>query len=221
MNKKPVLPLGGKNRYYKTLKCLGVDPNQVVDLTEKMDSDGNLQWEVPQGTWKIIRLGYSLTGRENHPASPEATGLEVDKLDPDAVRRYINTYLDMYKDATGGKMGENGLGYIILGQLRSGPYELTHNMMAEFEHRRGYTMTPYIPVLTGHIVGDLYQSEKFLWDFRKTIGEMISDYHYDIIGEELHKRGMKRYTESHEGGRIYLADGMDVKRNADIPMSAM
>jgi alpha-L-rhamnosidase/Glycosyl hydrolases family 2, sugar binding domain len=33
--------------------------------------------------------------------------------------------------------------------------------------------------------------------------------------------GMKRYTESHENGRIYLADGMDVKRNADIPMSAM
>lgn len=202
-------------------KMSGVDPNEVVNLTKKMDSDGNLQWEVPEGTWKIIRLGYSLTGRENHPASPEATGLEVDKLDPEAVRRYINTYLDMYKDATGGKMGANGLGYIILDSYEAGHMNWTQNMLAEFENRRGYKMTPYIPVLTGHIVGNLYQSEKFLWDFRKTIGEMISDYHYDTIGEELYKRGMKRYTESHEGGRIYLADGMDVKRNADIPMSAM
>ncbi|MFX0555414.1 glycosyl hydrolase [Maribacter sp. CXY002] len=200
---------------------VGVAPKNVIDLTDKMDDDGNLQWEVPQGNWKIIRLGYSLTGRENHPASPEATGLEVDKLDADAVRKYINTYLDMYKDATDGRMGAEGLGYIILDSYEAGHMNWTHNMSPEFQKRRGYDMTPWIPVLTGHIIGNSEQSEKFLWDFRKTIGEMIADNHYDVIGEELYKRGMKRYTESHEGGRIYLADGMDVKRNADIPMSAM
>ncbi len=199
----------------------GVSLENVIDLTDKMDANGNLQWEVPAGSWKIIRLGYSLTGRENHPASPEATGLEVDKLDEDAVRKYINTYLDMYKDATGGRMGAEGLGFVILDSYEAGHMNWTHDMFNEFYNRRGYDMTPWIPVLAGYIVSDLNRSEKFLWDFRKTIGEMIAENHYDIIGEELHKRGMKRYTESHEGGRIYLADGMDVKRNADIPMSAM
>ena len=62
-----------------------------------------------KATGVIIRFGYSLTGRQNHPASPEATGLEVDKLDKEAVRKYINTYLDMYKDATGGMMGNKGI----------------------------------------------------------------------------------------------------------------
>ncbi len=199
----------------------GVSIENVIDLTDQMDANGTLKWEVPEGNWKIIRLGYSLTGRENHPASPEATGLEVDKLDADAVRTYINTYLDMYKDATGGLMGAEGLGYMVLDSYEAGHMNWTHNMPIEFQKRRGYDMTPWIPVLAGYIVGDSNQSEKFLWDFRKTIGEMIVDNHYDVIGEELHKRGMKRYTESHEGGRIYLADGMDVKRNADIPMSAM
>ena len=79
----------------------------------------------------------------------------------------------------------------------------------------------WMPVLTGRVVKSGDASEKFLWDFRKTIGELIAESHYDVIGDELHKRGMKRYTESHEDKRIYLADGMDVKRNADIPMSAM
>jgi hypothetical protein len=32
---------------------------------------------------------------------------------------------------------------------------------------------------------------------------------------------MERYTESHEGGRAFIADGMEVKRKADIPMSAL
>ena len=198
-----------------------VDMDNIVDLTSKMDAEGNLDWQVPPGNWSVIRFGYSLTGRQNHPASPEATGLEVDKLDTEAVRSYIHTYLDMYKDATSGMMGDKGLGYMILDSYEAGHMNWTRNFPQEFEKRRGYDMRPWIPVLIGRVVKSTENSEKFLWDFRKTIGEMIVENHYDVIGEELHKRDMKRYTESHEGGRIYLADGMDVKRNADIPMSAM
>ena len=193
----------------------------VIDLTSKMQADGSLNWPVPEGNWAIIRFGYSLTGRQNHPASPEATGLEVDKLDKDAVKKYINTYLDMYKDATGGMMGTKGLQYMILDSYEAGHMTWTKTFPEEFKKRRGYDMLNWIPVLTGRVVQSAESSEKFLWDFRKTIGELIAESHYDVIGEELHKRGMKRYTESHENKRIYLADGMDVKRNADIPMSAM
>ncbi len=198
-----------------------VQEDAIVDLTGKLENDGTLNWEVPEGNWIVLRLGYSLTGRQNHPASPEATGLEVDKLDKEAVRRYINTYLDMYQDATGGLIGEKGLGFMVLDSYEAGHMNWTSALPSEFKARRGYDLTPWIPVLTGRIVRDHESSEKFLWDFRKTIGELISENHYDVIGEELHKRNMKRYTESHEGGRIYLADGMDVKRNADIPMAAM
>lgn len=198
-----------------------IPTTDVIDLTGKMKADGTLDWDVPAGNWLVVRLGYSLTGRQNHPASPEATGLEVDKLDKDAVRKYINTYLDMYKDATGGMMGEKGLTHMILDSYEAGHTTWTKAFPEEFQKRRGYDIKAWIPVLTGRIVKSAEASEKFLWDFRKTIGELIAENHYDVIGEELHKRGMKRYTESHESGRIYLADGMDVKRNADIPMSAM
>ena len=139
-------------------------------------------------------MGYSLTGRQNHPASPAGTGLEVDKLDEDAVRKYINTYLDMYQDATGGLMGERGLQYIILDSYEAGPMNWTHDFPQEFEQRRGYNISSWMPVLTGRIVESRDASEAFLWDFRKTIGEMIAENHYDVIGEELNKRGMGRYT---------------------------
>lgn len=194
---------------------------EVVDLTSKLAADGTLNWTVPAGNWCVLRFGYSLTGRQNHPASPEATGLEVDKLDKDAVTRYINTYLDMYKDASGGMMGTKGLTHMILDSYEAGHMTWTKDFPEQFKKRRGYDIINWLPVLTGRVVKSGSESEKFLWDFRKTIGELIADNHYDAIGDALHQRGMKRYTESHEGGRIYLADGMDVKRNADIPMSAM
>ena len=195
--------------------------DEVIDLSSNVRSDGTLDWTVPEGNWCILRFGYSLTGRQNHPASPEATGLEVDKLDSGAVRRYMEKYLDMYKDATGGSMGSRGLTHMVLDSYEAGHMTWTKNFPTEFKKRRGYDITSWIPVLTGRVVKSGAESEKFLWDFRKTIGEMIADNHYDVIGDVLHRRGMKRYTESHENGRIYLADGMDVKRNADIPMSAM
>lgn len=198
-----------------------ISAKEVIDLTAQLKSDGSLNWTPSAGKWKIVRLGYSLTGRQNHPASPEATGLEVDKLDADAVRRYINHYLDLYQSATGGKLGPGGLEYMILDSYEAGHMNWSVTFPQEFQKRRGYSLISYLPVLTGRVVNSLEESEKFLWDFRKTIGELISDNHYDVIGDELNKRGMKRYTESHENKRIYLADGMDVKRHADIPMSAM
>lgn len=198
-----------------------ISSKDVIDLTSQLQSDGSLAWNAPAGKWKIIRLGYSLTGRQNHPASPEATGLEVDKLDADAVRRYINHYLDLYQSATGGKLGQGGLEFMVLDSYEAGHMNWSVTFPQEFQKRRGYSLISYLPALTGRVVNSLEESEKFLWDFRKTIGEMIAENHYDVIGEELKKRGMKRYTESHENKRIYLADGMDVKRHADIPMSAM
>jgi len=200
---------------------LGAKSAEIVDLTSKMNADGSLNWNAPSGKWAIIRFGYSLTGKKNHPASPEATGLEVDKLDRDAVTRYLENYLDQYKDASGGNMGKEGLTHMVLDSYEAGHMTWTPAMFDAFKKRRGYDLKPWMPVLAGRIVNSAADSEKFLWDFRKTIGELIVENHYELIGELLAKRGMKRYTESHENGRIYLADGMDVKRKADVPMSAM
>ncbi len=206
---------------YASEDLTALAPETIIDLTESMQQDGTLEWNAPDGEWVVLRFGYSLTGRQNHPASPGATGLEVDKLDEEAVQKYINAYLDMYDGATGGQLGKGGLSHMIIDSYESGHSNWTHDFPAEFEKRRGYSILPWMPVLTGRFVQGEQQSEKFLWDFRKTIGEMIAENHYDVIGEELHKRGMQRYTESHENKRMYLADGMDVKRKADIPMAAM
>ncbi len=199
-----------------------IETSDVVNLTNKVNANGTLDWIVPQGRWNIVQFGYSLTGILNHPASPEATGLEVDKLDAGAIRRYFTNYLDQYKIATGGLMGsKGGLQFMVTDSWEAGAQNWTANMMQEFEKRRGYSMVTWLPVLTGHIIKSVEASELFLFDFRKTLAELVAEYHYDGLTKILAERGMKRYSESHENGRTFIADGMDVKRTAAVPMSAM
>lgn len=199
-----------------------VATSDIIDLTGKLNADGILNWTAPAGEWKVVRFGYSLLGIDNHPASPEATGPEVDKLDPVAVKNYFTNYLDQYKKATGGLMGsKGGLQFMVTDSWEAGAQNWTGNMLQEFQKRRGYSMIPWLPVLTGQVVKSAEASEQFLFDFRKTLSEMVAEYHYDQLTTILAQYGMKRYSESHESGRALIADGMDVKRKAAVPMSAM
>ena len=195
--------------------------SDVVDLTAKMHSDGTLDWTPPPGRWAVVRLGYSLTGILNQPAEPEATGLEVDKLSSTYVREYFQRFLENFNDATGGLMGKRGLRYVVTDSWEDGTQNWTDDMSAQFKAHRGYDMLPWLPVLTGHVVEGSEASDRFLYDFRQTLADLVVENHYDQLTDLLHARGMGRYSESHEQSRSLIADGMEVKRTADIPMGAM
>ena len=127
----------------------------VVDLTGKMRADGRLDWTAPAGRWVVLRMGYSLTGITNHPAPPEATGPEVDKLNKGYVKDYFAKYLDKYKNAVGADlMGKKGVRYVITDSWEAGTQNWTDDMIAEFQKRRGYDLHPWLPVLTGQRGGE-------------------------------------------------------------------
>jgi hypothetical protein len=194
---------------------------EVLDLTSLMQEDGSLNWEVPEGRWRIYRFGASLTGKQNHPAPPEATGLEVDKLDPDAWSRYFHNYLDMYKEAAGGLLGQRGIQYLMVDSYEAEQMTWTPKMAEAFQSACGYDLIPWLPALAGEVIGSSEQTEGFLFDWRETLGGLFAA-NYDRINGILEEYGMKgRYTESHEGSRVFVGDGMDLKRTATVPMAAI
>lgn len=199
-----------------------IKKSNVINLSSKMRPDGTLEWTPPDGRWVVLRIGYSLLGITNHPATPEATGLEVDKLDHRYVKDYFEKYLDSYKETVGSdEMGKKGIRYVINDSWEAGSQNWTDDMLADFKKLRGYDATPWLPVLTGRIVESSEASDRFLWDFRKTIADLIANEHYGQLEETLHERGMGHYGESHESGRAFVADGMEVKKFNEVPMSAM
>lgn len=199
-----------------------VPRSQVLDLTPSMDRSGRLRWKAPAGTWVVVRLGYGLTGKQNGPATPAATGLEVDKLDARRVRAYLNTYLDSMRDAAGaGAFGATGLTGLLNDSYEAGFQNWTDDILAEFRRRRGYDPSRYLPALTGTAVGSGADSDRFLWDWRRTLAELMADNHYGVLTEVAHERGLQRtYAEAQENNGGWFGDDMEMRRYADIPMGA-
>ncbi len=199
-----------------------VSEKDVINLTSRMHSDGSLNWTPPAGTWIVLRLGQSLTGRENEPAPAEATGLEVDKMNAGYVKNYLNHYLQTYDEAAGpGRIGAAGITHFLTDSVEVGAMNWTDAMLVEFRQRRGYDASPWLPALTGVIVGSTEQTDRFLWDFRRTIGELYAQNHYGAIADELHRRGLRYYGEALEFRRPTLGDDMEMRSKADVPMGAM
>ncbi|ESQ86672.1 glycoside hydrolase [Asticcacaulis sp. AC460] len=200
----------------------GIDPKSVIDLTAKVKPDGTLDWTPPKGRWKIVRLGWSLTGTENHPATPEATGLEVDKYDGVAVRAYLETYLSKYKTAAGSDLvGAKGVRAIVTDSIEVGSSNWTPNLPAHFKRLRGYDLTPWLPALTGAIIGDRARTDAFLYDYRRTLADLMAEQHYGTVATVAHEHGLTVYGEALESIRVTLGDDMAMRRHADVPMSAM
>ena len=192
---------------------------EVIDLTARMRPDGTLDWTPPPGQWRVIRLGYSLTGQTNQPAPREATGLEVDKFSRPHVKAYIDAYLGRFEAAAGKDLvGPRGLQNLLTDSWEAGQQNWTDDMPAEFRRRRGYDITPWLPVLTGRVVESAEASDRFLWDFRRTLQDLLSQ-HYAVIAEELKRRGMGFYAEAQGDNWRAIGDGMEIKRHADIPMA--
>ncbi len=197
-------------------------PQDVIDLTDKMRSDGSLDWTPPKGNWRVVRLGWSLTGTVNHPAPPEATGLEVDKYDGAAVRRYLETYLGMYKSATGDELiGKAGLRALLTDSTEVGASNWTPELKSQFKRLRGYDPERWMPVLAGIPVGTRAQSDAFLFDFRRTLADLHAEQHYGTVAAVAREHGLKVYGEALEGGRPTLGDDLAMRRYADVPMSAI
>ena len=215
------------NDYYALDRDIGPDeagvaPGAVIDLTGKLTADGRLDWTPPPGDWRILRLGYSLTGTTNHPATAEATGLEVDKYDGRAVQGYLETYIGMLSGAAGPDLfGRRGLSVLVTDSIEVGASNWTPRILDDFRQLRGYDPRPWLPALTGVIVGSRSQSDRFLYDFRRTLADLISSQHYGQVAETAHAHGLTVYGEALESGRPSLGDDMTMRSHADVPMSAM
>ncbi len=194
-----------------------VSPGEVVDLTRHVSPDGSLAWDVPAGEWTILRLGYSLTGAKNRPATPEGSGFEADKLSARHMEAYYHGYFDPLEKALGPLFGRS-LRYVMMDSWEAGTNNWTDELAAEFKRRRGYDPTPWLPVLTGRVVGDAELSDRFLWDFRRTLADLWADAHYGTMAAKLREKGIGIYAEAAGVSLEMPEDTLLNKSKVEIPM---
>ncbi len=114
---------------------------------------------------------------KNGPAPAKATGaLKSTKLNRDYVKSYVDGYLKMYTDTVGPeKMGKDGISYLLTDSIEVGPQNWTDNILEEFKQRRGYDARPWLPALTGVVIESSADTDRFLWDFRRTLGQLLAE----------------------------------------------
>jgi len=170
----------------------------IIDISDRMQRDGSLEWDCPQGRWTILRIGYTVTGKTNHPAPHSGLGLECDKLSRQAMdlhwQKGIQPILDRLGDLAGAVMNN-----LLIDSYEVGINNWTDGFDKEFRRLRGYDLVRYLPALTGRVVDSTGVSERFLWDYRRTISDMFTQNYFGYFADKCHAAGLLCSTEPYDG----------------------
>jgi hypothetical protein len=185
-----------------------IAPEKIMDIT------GRKTWSVPAGRWTILRLGHTPTGVHIAPAPLGGDGLECDKLSCEVADFHYDKCVTPVLREFGPELTKQTVAYYHVDSYEAGWQNWSAKFPQEFHARRGYDLLKYLPAVTGRVVGDLVTTEKFLWDFRRTIGDLYADNHYGQLAKRCHDDGIAFSTEPYGGPFECLQVGV----RADHPM---
>ncbi len=177
-------------------QSLVIDPKTVVDITGSRAADGTITWNVPAGRWKIMQTGMTTTGAKNGPATPEATGLETDKMSKKHIAAHFDAFLGEIMRRVPAADRKTWK-VAVQDSYETGGQNWTDGLVEEFTAKYGYSPVPYLPVLQGNVVGSRDLSDRFLWDLRRMVADKVS---YDYVGglkEVCHKNGLTTWLENY------------------------
>ncbi|HVU36411.1 MAG TPA: glycosyl hydrolase [Opitutaceae bacterium] len=193
-----------------------IAPDRIVNLTPQVH-DGRLQWDVPPGDWTIVRFCHTPTGQMNAPAPEGGRGWECDKMSRAAVDAHFDALMGRIIAQAGPLAGQT-FAAVLADSWEAGSENWTPAFRSEFMRRRGYDLLPYLPVLTGRVVGNVEISQRFLWDFRRTIGDLIAENYYGEFRALCHQHGMEFTAEAPGINMPTVADELECKGRTDVPM---
>jgi len=185
----------------------------IVEISGQMDASGKVSWDAPAGDWTVVRFGHTSTGVENAPAPASGRGLECDKLSKEGVEANFNGMMAKLIADAGPAAGKT-LVATHIDSWENGAQNWTARMRDEFKARRGYDMLDFLPAMTGRVVGSLEISERFLWDLRQTVSELVADNYAGHLRELAGQHGLRLSIEAYGGP----CDDLPYAGRADEPM---
>lgn len=188
--------------------------SEVIDLTRNYKNDV-LTTFLPQGKWKLLRMGYTATGHTNATGGG-GKGLECDKFDPKAVRKQFDNWFAQAFIKTDPNLARRVLKYMHVDSWECGSQNWSHNFAAEFHKRRGYDLIPYLPLLAGIPIVSTEFSEKILRDLRTTISELVVDVFYQVLADCAKEYDCQLSAEC--VAPTMVSDGLMHYQKVDFPM---
>jgi len=187
----------------------------VINLTSYIQENGRLTWDVPEGNWIILRIGHTPTGAMNAPSPASGRGLECDKLSKEGIEAHFAGFMaNLIADV--GELAGKTLVATHIDSWEVGSQNWTPRFREEFRRRRGYDPLPYLPVITGRVVESREVSERFLWDWRQTVSELLVENYAGHLRTLAQRHGLRLSIEAY-GDCVF--DDMAYAGRADEPMA--
>jgi len=209
------LPANGAGAAAAPATPPAIDPATVIDLTAHVAADGTLTWRAPKGRWTILRLGHTPTGKLNVAASDSGRGLEVDKFDTKAVDHQFDSSLARVI-AAAGPAARKAFTRVEIDSYEAGLQNWSDGVPAAFAKRNRYALTTFAPVLAGRVVGSAETSDRFLFDFRRTLADLMADNYYGRMEQRVRAAGLEFAVEGYGPGPF---DELQVSGRVQYPMT--
>ena len=172
-----------------------VEKDRMIDLKEFISGDGKtIEWTAPEGRWTVLTAYAKTTGQHNVPAVPEATGLEVDKMNKEHIRYHFDSYLGEILRRIPAE-DRKTFKVSVLDSYEMGGQNWTDDMAERFEETFGYDPLPYLPALQGYIVNSEEETERFLWDMRRLIADGVAFDCVKGLKEVCNENGLIAWLE--------------------------
>ena len=173
--------------------------SDIIDVSEFMKTDGTLEWNAPAGNWTIMRFGFTPIGTQNRSAPDSGVGLECDKYNATAIEFHFQKMMEHLLPSLT-ELGAKGKVGLLIDSYEVGMQNWTDGFEKIFRERNTYDLTKFLPAITGKVVQDADITERFLWDFRRTQGDLMAENYYQKFTTLCHKNEIISYCQPYDRG---------------------
>ncbi len=193
-----------------------VNIDEIIDLSDSASWKGNsLLWNVPEGTWRILRFCQIPTGAHIKHGRHGVKGLECDKLSREAVEfqwsKYFKPMLDTIRN-----MGVPVEG-LVMDSHEASTQNWTQGFDTAFKRFRGYDIRPWLPALAGYVVGTPAETFEFLHDMRRTVADLCSNNYIGTLDSLCRAEHLTFTAQAMGAGQSMTSDNIQAKGRAMKP----
>lgn len=170
---------------------------------------GKIRWSVPEGRWKMMVFTDNLTGQQVKRPTIGMEGYVIDHFSREA--------LDLFLDAVGARTvkelqpaADPPFSSVFCDSLEVFGADWTPHFMREFQKRRGYDLTSYLPALWEN-AGPVTPHVRY--DYHQTLSDLMMDNFFAPMSEWSRNRKMTARVQAHGA----MGDVMRGYGLADIP----
>ncbi len=190
----------------KLQRLMAYSNKKTLDLTTKVDAEGNINWKAPKGNWTLIAAFNGKTFQTVKRAAPGGEGYVMDHFSARAANRYFEKFSQAFeKYNTPYPNAFFNDSYEVYGA------DWTEDFFEQFERRRGYKLENYLPQFLSKVRTDT--TRRIVADYRETISDMLLENFTQQWTNWAHSHGSKTRNQAHGSpGNL-----IDLYATVDIP----